>query len=325
MASDIAVTRREYADKILQRWQDSVAGILEVGQLLSEAKEKLAHGEFEAMVREDLPFGERTARRLKAISLDPRISNRTHVSALPPSWGTLYELTKLDDGTWADAYEAGKIRPDMERKEVLALRKSARVESRRETESQTETATTDDLHSLVGSTKFGVIYADPPWVYSNQATRASTSNHYDGMTVDELCELPVKDLAADDAFLHLWTTNAFLFDCKRIMEAWGFEYRSVFVWVKPQMGIGNYWRVSHEFLLLGRRGSPKWAARDIKSWGQFERRKHSQKPEQIRQYIEKACQGPYLELFGRRPVNDWVVWGNEIEKGIFDQSVQRVA
>ena len=87
--------------------------------------------------------------------------------------------------------------------------------------------TADDLGAIVASgRKFGCIYADPPWLYDNQGTRAATSNHYDGLTVDQLCDLPIAGLVADDAHLHLWTTNAFLFECPRIFAAWGFEFRS---------------------------------------------------------------------------------------------------
>lgn len=67
-----------------------------------------------------------------------------------------------------------------------------------------------DLSSLTGK-KFGCLYVDPPWKYSNQATRASTDNHYDTMTVDDICAMPIRELAADKSHLHLWTTNAFLF------------------------------------------------------------------------------------------------------------------
>jgi hypothetical protein len=120
------------------------------------------------------------------------------------------------------------------------------------------TCTTEDLFALAATgAKFGTIYADPPWLYDNQATRASTGNHYAGLTVDQLCELPIRDLAARDAHLHLWTTNAFLFDAPRIFSAWGFEFRSSLVWVKRQMGIRNYWRNSHEFLLTAIRGDAK--------------------------------------------------------------------
>lgn len=170
----------------------------------------------------------------------------------------------------------------------------------------------DDLTNLE-QRKFGTIYADPPWQYGNQGTRASTGNHYNTMTLDDICNMPIESLAADDAHLHLWTTNAFLFDAKRVMDAWGFEYRSVFVWVKPQMGIGNYWRVSHEFLLLGIRGNAKrFNEHNHMSWGEFDRSKHSAKPEQIRQTIEKVSNGPYLELFGRKQVHGWTVFGNQV-------------
>jgi len=196
----------------------------------------------------------------------------------------------------------------------------AYIKKKKAAELKLETCTIEDLFSLVGQKQFGCIYADPPWLYDNQATRASTSNHYGGLTVDELCELPVCELAADDAHLHLWITNAFLFDAPRIFDAWGFEYRSTFVWVKPQMGIGNYWRNSHEILLTAIRGNAKrFNDKTLKSWGQFNRTKHSAKPEEIRQFIERASDGPYLELFGRRKVDGWTVWGNEIERNLFNQ------
>lgn len=190
-----------------------------------------------------------------------------------------------------------------------------------------ETCTVSDLAALVASgRKYGCIYADPPWVYDNQGTRAATGNHYEGLSVEQLCALPVRELAADDAHLHLWTTNAFLFECPRIFEAWGFEFRSSFVWVKPQMGIGNYWRNSHEILLTAIRGNAKrFNDHSIKSWGEFDRGKHSAKPEQIRHYIERASEGPYLEMFGRSAAQGWSVWGNEVERGLLFHDVGQVA
>ncbi len=179
-------------------------------------------------------------------------------------------------------------------------------------------------HFVESGAKFGTVYADPAWKYGNQATRASTDNHYTTMTVDEICELPVSQIVADDAHLHLWTTNAFLFDAKRVIEAWGFEYKSCFVWVKPQMGIGNYWRVSHEFLLFGVRGDTskgaKFRSRSLMSWGEFSRARHSAKPEQVRHMIEDASPGPYIELFSRQAVHGWSAWGNQIapvERGLY--------
>jgi N6-adenosine-specific RNA methylase IME4 len=183
-----------------------------------------------------------------------------------------------------------------------------------------ETCAIDDLSSLVASGKrFGCIYADPPWKYDNQATRASTDNHYSTMSVDDIAALPVKELADEQAHLHLWTTNAFLFECPKILDAWGFEYKGVFLWVKPQMGIGNYWRVSHEFLILGVRGRLGFRDHSQMSWLQAERTRHSSKPESVRGIIEKVSPGPYLELFGRKTCDGWVTWGNEIERTLFNE------
>jgi N6-adenosine-specific RNA methylase IME4 len=184
-----------------------------------------------------------------------------------------------------------------------------------------------DIEALVrAGEKFGTIYADPPWLYDNQATRASTGNHYGGMTVEELCALPVRKLAADDAHLHLWTTNGFLFECPRIFDAWGFEFRSSFIWVKPQMGIGNYWRNSHEFLLTAIRGDAKrFDDRSLMSWLQCERGAHSAKPEQVRHFIERASPGPYLELFARSGAENWTVWGNQIPGSLLDHHMAEVA
>lgn len=205
--------------------------------------------------------------------------------------------------------------------------KEARAESNRRLAARkinapiasSETCELSDLRAAASSgRKYGTIYADPPWRYDNQSTRAATGNHYGGMSVDEICELPVKELAADDAHLHLWTTNAFLFECPRIFEAWGFEFRSTFIWVKPQMGIGNYWRNSHEILLTAVRGDAKrFNDHSMMSWLEKARGAHSAKPEEVRNMIERASPGPYLELFARRRADNWDAWGNQIEKTLF--------
>lgn len=158
---------------------------------------------------------------------------------------------------------------------------------------------------------FQCIYADPPWQYGNQGTRASTSKHYATMTLDALEALPIEKLAAPQCHLHLWTTNGFLFECPRLFAAWGFTYKSSFVWAKPQIGIGNYWRNAHEFLLLGVRGGLTAQDHTLRSWQEIPREGHSAKPDRVRDLVEKLSPGPYLELFGRKVVRGWTVWGNE--------------
>lgn len=182
---------------------------------------------------------------------------------------------------------------------------------------------TQDFSTLSNGGPFGTIYADPPWQYDNQTTRSAQGNHYDGLSVAELCAMPVAALAAPAAHLHLWTTNAFLFDAPAIFDAWGFEFRSTFVWCKRKIGIGNYWRNSHELLLTGIRGNAKsFADHTLKSWLECDRGRHSEKPFIIRDYIRRASPGPYLELFARLPAEGWTSWGNQLERGLLSQHAE---
>ena len=171
---------------------------------------------------------------------------------------------------------------------------------------------------------YGTIYADPPWLYDNHATRGAAGNHYGGLTVEQLCALPIGRLAGPDAHLHLWTTNAFLFTCPRLFAAWGFEFRSSLVWVKSQMGIGNYWRNSHELLLTAIRGDAKsFADKGLRSWLACGRGPHSAKPDEVRDMIRRASPGPWIELFGRRPAEGWDVWGDQIEEDLVSRDDRR--
>jgi len=184
--------------------------------------------------------------------------------------------------------------------------------------------TVDDLHALAASgRRFGAIYADPPWCYANNATRGAAAANYKGtMSVEELALLPLRRLAADCCHLHLWVTNAFLFEAPKLFEAWGFRYQGTFVWCKERLGLGNCWRVSHEMLLLAIKGGPRrFADASLRSWLLADRGQHSAKPEQVRGFVERASPGPYLELFGRLAVKGWTVWGNQISRDLFTQSV----
>ena len=177
-----------------------------------------------------------------------------------------------------------------------------------------------DLGELIDQgAKFPTVYADPPWPYSNTAARGAAENHYRTMTLEDICSEPVKDIAAANAHLHLWTTNAFLREAFDVMRAWGFRYKSCLVWIKPQLGMGNYWRVSHEYLLLGVRGNLPFRDRTCRSWLSARRTAHSRKPFAVRELIERVSPGPYLELYGREEHPDcgWTVYGNQIERRLF--------
>lgn len=243
-------------------------------------------------------------------------------NGLTPHDGSRFRLMAKYRTVWWPKLEETPL----SRKQALELIDRARNPDDDRFDVGREYCTVDDLKILAEQiergekTPFGTVYADPPWQYGNQGTRASNGDHYSGETVDWLCNpdnMPVLRIAAAESHLHLWTTNAFLFDAPRIMESWGFTYKSCYVWVKPQIGMGNYWRVSHEFLLLGVRGSLGFAAKNLRSWGEFKRRQHSAKPEEVRDAIHLASPGPRIELFARRAVEGWTCWGNEIAREVF--------
>jgi N6-adenosine-specific RNA methylase IME4 len=170
-----------------------------------------------------------------------------------------------------------------------------------------------------GRVKFSTVYADPPWPDSNTAARGAAENHYQTLSLDDIRSEPVKELVAEQAHLHLWTTNAFLREAFDVIRAWGFKYKSCLIWVKPQIGMGNYWRVSHEYLLLGVRGNLPFQDRTCRSWQIARRTTHSRKPFLFRGLIEQVSPGPYLELYGREehPNSGWTVYGNQVERRLF--------
>lgn len=167
--------------------------------------------------------------------------------------------------------------------------------------------------------KYSVIYADPPWDISQKGARGA-AQHYDLMTLARIKDMPIADLADDNATLLLWVTNGALPAGLEVMRAWGFEYKTNAAWDKYYMGLGLYFRGSHELLLHGTRGKAPFKFRGQRSTLQFPRQEHSRKPEEMIPLIERVLpDGPYLELFARqRPSShrDWSVWGNEIESDI---------
>lgn len=175
------------------------------------------------------------------------------------------------------------------------------------------------------SGKYRVIYADPPWKY-NDAMAISKDGlgesygpaeaHYPPMTISELCALPVRDIAEENAVLFLWTTSPLLEDTFQIIKAWGFKYKSSFIWDKIKHNMGHYNSVRHEFLLVCTKGS---CTPDVKrlfdSVQSIERSaKHSQKPAEFREIIDTIYpNGSRIELFARESADGWKTWGNEAD------------
>jgi N6-adenosine-specific RNA methylase IME4 len=293
----------------------SVQGVIDAGRHLREAKAQIEHGQWEKWLDAEVGITRPTANRLMLVAGHPTISNRSHANGLPSSWDTLYQLSQLKPAQLEAAIIDGEVTPALERKQAKALVARYRIEP----VSAPPVSAPPAPSGLVST-----IVADPPWRYGNTVTRAAAEDHYPTMSIDELRELPVaRDRAADDAHLYLWTTAGHLPEAFRVMEAWGFEYKTYLVWAKPQMGMGNYFRVSTELVLFGVRGRLPVEDRGIKNWFEARRGRHSKKPEEFLRLVERASPGPYLEMFSRcsksgqlicgcaKCQHGWEVWGNQ--------------
>lgn len=163
------------------------------------------------------------------------------------------------------------------------------------------------------SQKFPVIYADPPWRYEHSETDSrAIENQYPTMTLEDICAMPVP--ATEDAVLFLWTTAPKLEEGIKVLNSWGFSYRSCAIWDKQKMGMGYYFRIQHEILLIGVKGSiptPEPANRP-RSLFSIPYSGHSAKPHEVAEMIEAMYpELPKLELFCRSPRDGWSVWGNQ--------------
>lgn len=161
--------------------------------------------------------------------------------------------------------------------------------------------------------KFRVIYADPPWQYRNTGFDQSASQKYPTLSTEEICKLPIQEKVGDSGVLFLWITNPLLPEAFKVMEAWGFEYKTNFVWVKrTHVGIGWFQKSKHEILLTATKGEGMHPREKFDSWFEAKVIQHSRKPDFAYEMIERMYERPYLELFARRKRVDWEVWGNEV-------------
>lgn len=164
--------------------------------------------------------------------------------------------------------------------------------------------------------QFNVVYADPPWQYSNSGFDQSAEQQYPTMSNQELYDLieVINPLIAYPAVLFLWVTNPFLNVGQQLIEAWSFDYKTDMVWIKnkgPSMG----WFVTsrHEHLFIATRGEGMHPDYRPISWFNAEVTKHSKKPEVMYETIEKMYpNGKYLELFARSKRKNWTSWGKEV-------------
>lgn len=166
---------------------------------------------------------------------------------------------------------------------------------------------------------FRVIAADPPWAYDNRPDDAAhrAGNPYPSMTVGEIKKYLPPTLAHEDCVLWLWTTNAHMREAFEVVEAWGFEHKTILTWAKDRMGTGDWLRGQTEHCLLAVRGKPTLTLTNQTTLIGGPLREHSRKPDTFYELVESLCPAPErgrVELFQREPREGWVGHGNDTKR-----------
>lgn len=190
------------------------------------------------------------------------------------------------------------------------------------------TTAAEDLLKFAKGRRFATVLADPPWRFVNRTGKMAPEhrrlNRYGTMTTDEICALPVSDLLADTAHLYLWVPNAVLPDGLRVLESWGFTYKTNLIWHKIRKdggpdgrGVGFYFRNVTEMILFGVRGKnarTRDAGRSQVNFIASRKQEHSRKPDEQYRLIEECSSGPFLELFARGSRRGWSCWGEQADE-----------
>jgi N6-adenosine-specific RNA methylase IME4 len=186
-----------------------------------------------------------------------------------------------------------------------------------------------DFRKALSGQKFGTILADPPWQFTNRTGKVAPEHmrlaRYQTMSQEEICSLPVSEVAAPVSHLYMWCPNAMLPWGLQVLSAWGFEYKSNLVWHKIRAdggpdgrGVGFYFRNVTELVLFGVRGKNARTLAPGRSQVNFlatRKREHSRKPDEQYPIIESCSPGPRLEMFSRGIRPGWTTWGNQADDG----------
>jgi len=182
----------------------------------------------------------------------------------------------------------------------------------------------DFLEKVLHHRPFSTILADPPWRFRNATGKVAPEHRrlarYPTMDLEEICLLPVEQVAAARSHLYLWVPNTLLAEGLEVMRRWGFTYKSNLVWYKvrkdggpDRRGVGFYFRNVTEIILFGVRGSMRTLkpGRRQENIVSTRKREHSRKPDEVYGIVEACSPGPYLEIFARHGRRGWHAWGNE--------------
>lgn len=264
----------------------------------------------------------RIAKRIK--ELQPAASNRSIAKTLGADDKTI--AADIAENSAREGGKANKSNGGGAENSALSGAAAAKIVAKRQGLSEQKERRNERLEEINSANqalptgkKFSVIYADPPWRYEHPAigaTNRSIENHYPTLTLDEICSMEIESIAAENANLYLWATSPKLAECFDVIRAWGFEYRTDWIWDKEIIGMGYHVRDQHETLLIAKRGeipAPEPEHRPPSIYKE-RRGKHSAKPSYFRDQLDAMYpQLEKIELFARDmpPRDGWTFWGNQ--------------
>ena len=291
-------------EEIRSRLRRTVEDIVIIGRTLIGVKERLGHGRFGEWLDAEFGWTDRAAQRFMQVASRFKSDIMSDLSITPTALYLLAAPSTPDEAfeqAIALAESGEKVTHKVAQEIVRGCRRAPVVEP----------------PPLTG--KYRVIYADPPWKYNDNGVIGNDNygraeRHYPTLSIAQLCELPVKELAESNAVLFLWVTSPLLEESFKVIREWGFIYKTSFVWDKVKHNYGHYNSVRHEFLLVCTRGScTPDVTKLFDSVQSVEKSaKHSEKPENFRHIIDTLYPaGDRIELFARRSHAKWDAWGND--------------
>lgn len=317
-------TRKAQLEATIERGMQT---FVEVGLALMEIRDgrlyRAEFGTFEEYCQERWGWERRHAYRLiDAAAAVENVSNWTQNQA-PANEAQARPLTSLPPAQQREAWERvletapnGKITAAIVTQAAQAIRQE-RTEVRRQERIEKIVQIAQGNSDLAETAiLYPIVYVDPPWRYEYSPTdNREIENHYPTMTLEEICLLPVAEIATPDSVLFLWTTSPKLAESMQVIEAWGYAYKTCMIWDKERIGMGYYARQQHELLLIAARGAvpvPEPANRPPSVIRARRDNEHSAKPTEFYEVIERMYPDlPKIELFARNRRAGWAAWGNE--------------
>ena len=280
---------------------------------------------FRAKAKENLSKGGKISQEGCQIS-DKAIDTKKELSKVAAvSHDTIAKVKKIQEKAPEEIkakLATGEVSINAAYKEIKKKEKKEDLEEKKkEYDKRVETKTNNEFKVDILNTDetFRVIYADPAWNYNDKQDSpqvGGAAKHYDTMSVKELSELPVNKISERNSVLFLWVTSPLLEDAFKVISAWGFKYKTSFIWDKIKHNMGHYNSVRHEILLVCTKGSCTPDNKKLyDSVQSIERNNnHSEKPIEFLNIIDDLYNyGNKLEMFCRTIKKDnWYGWGNEL-------------